>query len=997
MPLPKRKLKDDEQSIMSDGKLPIKSVPGLMGEGEKFFRDQLYEKAILCYTEALELSPGNRNALVERAACYLRIGKNDLALKDAEESLKENKDSTKSLYQKAEALYAMGEFELALVFYHRGKRLRSDIREFHLGISKAEEAINNCVGDPNLVKLEIKGDLSFFDKPDEKSKKKMNTGYQKPLSIKPLNVQNREKRIVKTENKKAVKQLLGELYADKVYLENLLGDNHVTRANTKSGDAIYGLANNGLNYLDSRTDFWRQQKPIYARKNNLSKTSTKTPLDYILNQLEIIDNLQSNGKYSESLEKSNKLMHYVNKLSDTQVPDKKSIISNLYSFIGNAHLEMGKYILALDNHQKDLAISKETGNKEGISRAYENIGRVYARSGQFKKAIEAWENKLPYAESDMEKAWLFHEIGRCHLELGNYKMAEDFGKKSLEHSNNIPDDVWILNATILMAQSQAKIGDEENLKIAIENFEKALIMTEKLKDEAGNKAIKKALEAAKEKLRKLQSREKDKFDNSDSDEKNKNKNSDNRKKDKKSNENKQKEQNNDSPRKKNDNASIKKDLNKKDAVKTDHKFQIKTASDISSGIDANVYISLFGNEGELLDLQMKSKSKDKNTFERGKIDTFDLSGLNSVGKLKKISIGHDSPNSAWKLDYVNIIFNNTLYKFIANKWLDGDLKKSNEKLTSIELEPTSIIENITVYEIEVKTADEISAGTDANVYLDIFGTDGDIIKLELKEPLDNENPFERNALNKFVVIEKNIGKIKKIAVFTEAKGSGSSWKLSYVKILLNKTYYNFSANRWIDSKTELIQDGDAIQVSDLVEYTISVLTADKMGAGTDANVFINIHGTKGETGKIQLESSSTNKNPFEKGKLDIFQSKSRNVGEINKINISHDGKGTGAGWFCEKVVIKHGEITKTFKIGRWLDESEEDGKISIDVQPEVASEKNVSENNSKSESKNLQQKQNESPRKKNDNASIQKDLNKKDAVKTDYKFQIKTASDISSG
>jgi hypothetical protein len=52
----------------------------------------------------------------------------------------------KGLYQKAEALYAMGEFELALVFYHRGKKLRGDVREFQLGINKAQEAIDNCVG-----------------------------------------------------------------------------------------------------------------------------------------------------------------------------------------------------------------------------------------------------------------------------------------------------------------------------------------------------------------------------------------------------------------------------------------------------------------------------------------------------------------------------------------------------------------------------------------------------------------------------------------------------------------------------------------------------------------------------------------------------------------------------------------------------------------------------------------------------------------------------------
>jgi len=40
----------------------------------------------------------------------------------------------------------MGEFELALMFYHRGKKLRSDLREFQLGINKAQEAIDNSVG-----------------------------------------------------------------------------------------------------------------------------------------------------------------------------------------------------------------------------------------------------------------------------------------------------------------------------------------------------------------------------------------------------------------------------------------------------------------------------------------------------------------------------------------------------------------------------------------------------------------------------------------------------------------------------------------------------------------------------------------------------------------------------------------------------------------------------------------------------------------------------------
>lgn len=50
------------------------------------------------------------------------------------------------LYQKAEALYYMGEFELAWVVYYRGQKLRPQKQEFRVGVQKAQEAIENCVG-----------------------------------------------------------------------------------------------------------------------------------------------------------------------------------------------------------------------------------------------------------------------------------------------------------------------------------------------------------------------------------------------------------------------------------------------------------------------------------------------------------------------------------------------------------------------------------------------------------------------------------------------------------------------------------------------------------------------------------------------------------------------------------------------------------------------------------------------------------------------------------
>lgn len=57
------------------------------------------------------------------------------------------------LYQKAEALYTMGDFEFALVFYHRGHKLRPELQEFRLGIQKAQEAIDNSVGSKYWVQI----------------------------------------------------------------------------------------------------------------------------------------------------------------------------------------------------------------------------------------------------------------------------------------------------------------------------------------------------------------------------------------------------------------------------------------------------------------------------------------------------------------------------------------------------------------------------------------------------------------------------------------------------------------------------------------------------------------------------------------------------------------------------------------------------------------------------------------------------------------------------
>ena len=49
-------------------------------------------------------------------------------------------------------------------------------------------------------------------------------------------------------------------------------------------------------------------------------------------------------------------------------------------------------------------------------------------------------------------------------------------------------------------------------------------------------------------------------------------------------------------------------------------------------------------------------------------------------------------------------------------------------------------------------------------------------------------------------------------------------------------------------------------------YEVSVFTGDMLGAGTDANVYINIYGENGDTGERSLKKSN-NLNKFERAKV----------------------------------------------------------------------------------------------------------------------------------
>nr|XP_006199313.1 tetratricopeptide repeat protein 25 isoform X1 [Vicugna pacos] len=475
------------------------TFPSYMAEGERLYLCGEFAKAAHSFSNALHLQNGDKNCLVARSKCFLKMGELEKSLVDAEASLQGDPTFCKGILQKAETLYTMGDFEFALVFYHRGYKLRPD-REFKVGIQKAQEAINNSVGSPSSIKLENKGDLFFLSKQAERMQ-----AQQKPHPVRQLlhhpKTKFKQKSSLKSE--KIVYQLLDELYVDKEYLEKLLLDEDLIKGTVKRGLTVEDFIMTGINYLDMRSDFWRQQKPIYARERDRKLMQEKWLRDhkrrpsqtagYILKSLEDIDVLLTSGSAEGSLQKAEKVLKKVLEWNKEEVPNKDELVGNLYSCIGNAQIEMGQMVAALQSHKKDLEIAKEHDLPDAKSRALDNIGRVFARVGKFQQAIDTWEEKIPLAKTTLEKTWLFHEIGRCYLELDQAWQAQNYGEKSQQCAEEEGDIEWQLNASILVAQAQVKLRDFES---AVNNFEKALERAKLVHNNQAQQAIISALDDA---------------------------------------------------------------------------------------------------------------------------------------------------------------------------------------------------------------------------------------------------------------------------------------------------------------------------------------------------------------------------------------------------------------------------------------------------------------------------------------------------------------------
>lgn len=134
------------------------------------------------------------------------------------------------------------------------------------------------------------------------------------------------------------------------------------------------------------------------------------------------------------------------------------------------------------------------------------------------------------------------------------------------------------------------------------------------------------------------------------------------------------------------------------------------------------------------------------------------------------------------------------------------------------------------YKVSVRTGDMYGAGTDASVFLSIYGDLGDTGERKLAKSENNKNKFERgqvpeegstvtigssmdqteslllckSQVDKFTIEAVDLGQVFKLHVRHDNSLMGADWYLDQVEVLDMETeeVYMFLCERWLSTKKE---------------------------------------------------------------------------------------------------------------------------------------------------------------------------------------------------
>nr|XP_004656869.2 lipoxygenase homology domain-containing protein 1 isoform X3 [Jaculus jaculus] len=365
-----------------------------------------------------------------------------------------------------------------------------------------------------------------------------------------------------------------------------------------------------------------------------------------------------------------------------------------------------------------------------------------------------------------------------------------------------------------------------------------------------------------------------------------------------------------------------------------------------AGTKSKIYLVMYGARGN------KNSGKiflEGGVFDRGRTDIFHIELAVLLSPLSRVSIGHGNVgvNRGWYCEKVVILcpFTGIQQTFPCSNWLDekkadGLIERQLYEMVSLRKKRLKKFP----WSLWVWTTDLKKAGTNTPIFIQIYGQKGRTDEILLNP---NNKWFKPGIIEKFRIELPDLGRFYKIRAWHDRRNPGSGWHLERMTLMntLNKDKYNFNCNRWLDANEddneiarEMTAEGPTVRrIMSMARYRVTVCTGELEGAETNANVYLCLFGDVGDTGERLLFNCRNNTDLFEKGNADEFTIESVTMRKVRRVRIRHDGKGSGSGWYVDRVLVREEGQPESdnveFPCLRWLDKDKDDGQLVRELLP----------------------------------------------------------------
>ncbi|KAG8133601.1 hypothetical protein E2320_011394, partial [Naja naja] len=334
--------------------------------------------------------------------------------------------------------------------------------------------------------------------------------------------------------------------------------------------------------------------------------------------------------------------------------------------------------------------------------------------------------------------------------------------------------------------------------------------------------------------------------------------------------------------------------------------------------------------------------EDRSVYDQYKVDVYQIKGVH-LGKLNQVIVGFKSLNKDdWFLEKIVIEERNypfTTYTFVHNNWLHQQSKKDFTE-ASIPLQEMTE-KSGPMKGFEAKSQGQWRLWLDyvhvpekiPEIKILAYGTNG--VSLAQRVQHFKNEPFLLNI--------GDIGQIIKLSFLSSCSNLDKGIKLHKVRMKDLDTkeelgFYPLNQCLFEEDGSETVTELAVVRPNEAplkeITYSLSVYTGTLPASETDANIFITLFGTNGDSYKRQLKHSKSCPQ-FEKGQINTFAIQAVDLGMLSSVLVEHNNSGYGAGWYLDQILIQ--ELGKSdsqyvFSCQQWLDSGVGDGKMKQELQ-----------------------------------------------------------------